>query len=339
MSFENQLNQIRKKQIPPIILLYGTEPYFIQNFKNELIKNVLKDDLDNLSSFDLDEIPIEEVITDVETYPFFGERKLIIATNPTFLTAKRVKLPFNHNIKQLEQYIHNPVDYSVLALILNEDKLDQRKKITKLLKEHAFIVDCSPIKEQNTIEWINKISKDLNIRIDAAAMEILELKLTNNLYLVQNELMKLAAYIGENGMVTKEIAEELVSHTEISSSLKLVDAVIERNLEQAFAIYKDLKKLNEEPIGMIALLAFQFRTILQVKLLKNKGYSQYQIARQLRAHSFVIKIASSRERLFSIQKLKNIIHQLTETDAMIKQGRMEQDIAFELLLYDLIHAD
>lgn len=337
MSYFKQLKKIRNKQYSQVILLYGTEAFFIRNFKNELIKQVLNGDRDNLSVYDLEETPIEEVIADVETYPFFGEKKLIFAHNPTFLTAKKIKLPFEHDLERLEQYIHQPVDYSILVLIANDEKLDQRRKITKLLNNRALVAECHPIKEHELNKWINNIAEDLKIKITPDAYEIFEAEFITNLHLIQNELMKLSMYVGENGIVTKEIAEQLIAHTEISSSLKLVDAVIERNLPKAFSIYKDLKKLEEEPIGIIALLAFQFRMILQVKLLKAKGYSQFQIEKQLKAHPYVIKIASKRERSFTADKLNDIIHRLTETDTVIKQGQMEQDIALEMLLYDLIH--
>lgn len=142
-------------------------------------------------------------------------------------------------------------------------------------------------------------------------------------------------YVGKNGVVTKEIAESLVSHTETNSSLRLVDAVIDHDLHKAISIYKDLEKMKEEPIGLIALLAFQFRTILRVKLLNQKGYSQSRMQKQIGAHPYVIKMASQRERQFPTGRLETIIDKLTRTDTAIKQGKMEKELAFELLLHEL----
>ncbi len=39
---------------------------------------------ENISTYDLSETSIQDVIADAETYPFFGEQKLIFATNPVF---------------------------------------------------------------------------------------------------------------------------------------------------------------------------------------------------------------------------------------------------------------
>ncbi len=337
MSYIKALQQVRENKVPPVILLYGLESFFIQNLKSEIVKKILGDSgSENLSTYDLGEIPIEEVIIEAETYPFFDSKKLIFANDPQFLTAKQKKLPFEHDLKKLEAYIKNPVDYSTIVFIGAYDKLDNRKKITKLMNKQAMVVECNPIKDHELNKWIKSLATELKITIAPEAYDVFEAELVVNLHLIQNELMKLATFVGKGGVVTKEIAENLISQTANSTALRLVDAVIERNLHKAISIYHDLEKTNEEPIALIALLAFQFRTIFQVKLLKQKAYSPAQIQKQLGAHPYVIKIASEREGRFSVEKLKAIIDQLTNADASIKQGKMDKKLVLELLLYELI---
>ncbi|SET61844.1 DNA polymerase III, delta subunit [Oceanobacillus limi] len=335
MSYLKAMEQLKKKQLPNILLLYGTETYFIQKLKDQVVKNL---DEDNLSTYDLSETPIQEVIGDAETYPFFGEQKVIIATNPVFLKAKSDKLTFEHDLNVLERYLQSPVDYSVVVFIAAYEKIDERKKISKLLKKTALVAECNPVKEFELSKWIKNLSDQYRITIRDDAYEIIENELSNNLNILENELAKIALYVGEDGVVTKDIAEELISHTVSSSSLRLVDTVIEGDLQKAISIYKDLEKMKEEPIAMIGLLAFQFRTILRVKLLKQKGYTQFQMQKQIGGHPYVIKVAMSREAKFTTERLQQIIDRLATADAVMKQGKMEKELAFELLLYDLIRA-
>lgn len=341
MSYLDVLKQIENKKISPMFLLYGKEPYFIQNLV-EAISNVVLSEEDqaneNFSTYDLEETPVEEVVGDAETYPFFGDAKLVIAHNPTFLQARNTALPFEHNLERLEYYINNPVNYSVLIFVAPYEKLDNRKRITKLLHKKATVATCNPIKEHEVSKWVVNLAAKFNINIANNAFEVFETELAADLHLIQNEVKKLALFVGENGIVTKEIAQQLLSQSMNSSALRLADAVMERNLHTAISIYKDLEKMNEEPIAMLALLAFQFRIILRVKLLKEKGYSQFQIQKQIGGHPYVIKLAYQRERRFSMSQLEQIIDKLTKTDASIKQGKMEKELAFELLLYDLINA-
>ncbi|MFD1362998.1 DNA polymerase III subunit delta [Lentibacillus salinarum] len=335
MTYMDVLQQVKQKQIAPVYLLYGTESYFIQNITNHITEAVADETGENLLVYDLEETPIQDVITDAETYPFFGGTKLIMANNPSFLKPKQEKLPFEHDLDVLINYLQQPVDYSVIVFTAPYEKIDQRKKVSKMLKQHCVTAECNPIKDYELKNWIKNLAGAMKVRIEDDALETLESELSTNLHQVWNELTKLATYTGENGVITKEMAENLIARTETGSSLRLVDAVIDRDLHKAVSIYKDLEKMKEDPIGLVALLAFQFRTILRVKLLSQKGYTQFQMQKQIGAHPYVIKMAGQRERKFSVDRLENIMDQLTRTDAAIKQGKMEKELAFELLLHEL----
>ncbi|WP_042223403.1 DNA polymerase III subunit delta [Oceanobacillus manasiensis] len=335
MSYQEVMKSL-KKEVSPVYMIYGTETYFIEKLKKELIKQVLGQDKENLSIYELDETPIQEVVTDTETYPFFGGRKLVFANNPVFLKAKPDKISFEHEVNVLEKYLSHPVDYTVLVLIAPYEKIDERKKVSKLLKKQATVAICNPIKEYEVNKWIKDLAVQFNITIDQDALEIFETELSTNLQMLENELTKLALYVGENGIITREVAEKLIAHTADNSSLRLVDAVIEGDLYKAIAIAKDLQKLKEEPIALIGLLSFQFRTILRVKLLKQKGYTQAQMQKQLGVHPYVIKIALSRERRFQLHVLQLIMDKLANADAAMKVGGMEKELTLELLLYDLV---
>ncbi|MFD1335414.1 DNA polymerase III subunit delta [Oceanobacillus iheyensis] len=337
MSITNIVNDI-KKSVQPVYLAFGTESYFLEELKQALIKQVLNGDTSNLSLYDLNEMPIQEVLTDAETFPFFEEKKLIIATNASFLKARPDKLSFEHNTSYLEDYVQNPPDYTVLLIIAPYEKLDERKKITKQLKNNSQLVDCQEIKEQDARKWLESIISKNNITMDAKAKDMLEAEVATNIQLLQSEIEKMALYVGEGGHVSEEDAQRLISHTPTSTSLAMVDAVMHGEIQRAMRIYKDLEKMNEDPIAMIGLLSYQFRMILRVKLMKQKGYTQFQMQKQIGAHPYVIKIAMSREKKISQDKLEQIIQRLAETDSVMKQGKMEKSLAFELLLMELIVA-
>ncbi|WLR46211.1 DNA polymerase III subunit delta [Halobacillus litoralis] len=322
-----------------VYLLYGEESYLIQEHKNKIIEKTLKkeDREFNISQYDLEETPIEDVITDAETFPFLGEGKVVIANHPVFLKAKPDKLPFEHDTDALLEYLQNPAEYTVLILVAPYEKLDERKKAFKQLKKNGEVISCQPVKEWDVDKWIQTLANDLHINVPHEIHELFTQEIGANLMALRKEMEKLALYVGEGGVVTREIAEQLLSHSAEASGLKLVDAVMEKDLGRAIRIYKDLEKLNEEPIALTALLASQFRIISQAKVLKQKGYGQNQMKSYIKAHPYVIKMALKRERAFSQQELNQIMNQLAETDHNLKQGKMEKALAFEMLLYRLIN--
>ncbi|MCT2537622.1 DNA polymerase III subunit delta [Aquibacillus koreensis] len=339
MNYFETIKALKKKQFSSLYLLQGTESYLIQDVKQHLLTYALaEEDKDtNISIYDLEETSIQEVIADAETYPFFGERKLIFAQNPVFLKAKPDKVAVEHDIDALQSYLLQPVDYSIVIFIAPYEKLDERKKVTKVMKKQCENVSCEPIKEWDLSKWIDNIIKQFHVSIEKPVYDLIAQETGANLLMLRNELEKLATYVGEGGTITYEIATNLLSHNTNTTGLKLVDAVIGKDLNKAIMIYKDLEKLNEDPIALLALLASQFRTIFHVKLLKQKGYSQQQMAQQLKVHPYVVKMSITRVEKFSFDELKEIISIFTETDANVKQGKMEKSLAFELLLYQLVN--
>ncbi|WP_182200525.1 DNA polymerase III subunit delta [Paraliobacillus salinarum] len=342
MDYFKAIKKIEQRQFQSIYLLQGTESYLVENIVNKLKQNGLmdNDDYANFIRYDLEETTIQEVIMDVETYPFFGERKIVLAYHPVFLTAKPDKTGLTHQIQSLLDYASNPVDYSILVLIAPYEKLDERKKITKTLKKQAEIIDCQPVKEWEIDKWIDYLVKQFHVGIEKAAYETITKETGPNLMLLEKEIEKMATYLGGNGTITPEVAEGLVAHQSATNSgFKLVDAVIAKQLGKAIETYQDLSKMNEEEIALVALLASQFRTLSHVKTLKKSGYSQQQMAQQLKVHPYVIKMSLSREKYFTKEKIESILNECANADIKIKQGLMDKKLVFELLLYQIIFSD
>lgn len=338
MSYLTCIEEIKKKKMEPVYYFYGTESYMIEALKQTLVEHSMpEEDYDtNLSIYDLEETPIQEVISDAETYPFFGERKLIIATNADFLRAKPVNTEVEHRPEVLVEYLDNPAPYSVLVIIAPYEKVDERKKVVKRMKKAAKTVECAPLKEWNVQQVIESIAEEHGVLMNEDVIHYFINEIGTNLMIIYSEMEKLTLYVGEGNTIRMEDAEILLSNQENSSALQLVDAIIAEDLGKAIAISKDLEKLNEEPIALLALVASQFRTLLHVKLLQKKGYTQKQLASELKIHPYVAKLSMSRQAKFQTQELKQAISLIAETDAQMKTGQMEKSLAFELLLYRLI---
>lgn len=72
----------------------------------------------DIMQFDLSEQPLDYVIDEADTIPFFTERKLIIAKNASFMkAAEKGKEKIDHNIPRLETWLSNPSDTAVTVLL------------------------------------------------------------------------------------------------------------------------------------------------------------------------------------------------------------------------------
>ncbi|MBE4908046.1 DNA polymerase III subunit delta [Bacillus luteolus] len=329
--------KIKNKQISSMYLFYGTETFLINELKEMLTSELLEEhEKDfNYAIYDLEETPIEVALEDAETLPFMGEKRMIVLKKPYFLTAEKGKEKVEHSLERLEKYILQPAPYSVIVFIAPYEKLDERKKITKLLKQHAEVLEVNALEEKDLIKWIGNRAAMFQVTFEDHAAKLLMQLTGPNLMLISKEIDKLSLYVGPEGDITQETVNLLVARTLEQNIFELIDKAVHRKLEEAFRIFYDLLKNNEEPIKILSLLATQFRMIYQVKELVRQGYGQQQIAGMLKVHPYRVKLAAGQSNLFSNEHLMGLVNHLAEMDYEIKNGKIDKKLAVELFLMKL----
>jgi DNA polymerase III subunit delta len=235
-------------------------------------------------------------------------------------------------IQLLEEYVNSPSPSAIIVIVVNAEKLDDRKKITKLLRKEAEVYEASLTDEKSLLRWIDNQLEPLQVKIeDEAALTLLHYA-RNSITLLVQEVNKMAMYVGRGGIIDNESVLLLSSKTIEDNIFELIDYVVQKNVSAAMLIFHDLLKLNEEPIKILSLLTSQFRLLYQVKDLSERGYGQHQIASHLKIHSYRVKLALQKVSLFTFEFLKNTIEELAEIDYSIKTGKIDKKLALELFI-------
>jgi DNA polymerase III subunit delta len=329
--------QINNKQFAQVYLLYGTESFLIHETIQLLISKVLKEEEKdfNFSTYDLEETPIEVALEDAETFPFIGDKRLIVLQNPVFLTSEKTKEKVEHNITKLEVFLTNPPPYSIVIIAAPYEKLDERKKITKELKRKAVVVEAKKLNDHELTKWIKDRLAINGVEMDSKAIEKMVGIAGSNLFVLTNELEKMSLFVGKDKRIDIQTVDLLVSKTLEQNIFELVEKVVHRKIAEALRIYYDLLKQNEEPIKILALLSGQFRLIYQVKELSRKGYGQQQMASSLKQHPYRVKLAAGQAHLFSEDELKRIVLLFAEADYEMKTGGLNKTMIIEMILFQL----
>ena len=320
-----------------IFLLYGLESYLMEQKINEIVQQRISNEERemNVTSYDLLFTPIEEVVQEAETLPFLSEQKVVIAKNAYFLTGQKPNSKIEHNLEILDQYIENPVDFSTLILTVSSEKLDERKKIVKNLKQNVTVEAFTSMKGRNLLDWINNIARIEKVFINPDAAQLLVYTVGEDLQTLMQEIKKMALYVGENKQIDLDVVKSLTARTLEQNIFTLIEKVANVEIEQAIRMFYDLLKNKEEPIKIVALLARQFRIMLFAKELAQKGYSNQQIGAQIGAHPYVVQLALQQAKRFSDQKLKKIMERLAEMDYEMKTGKKDKVLALELFFLSL----
>lgn len=329
--------KIKKKQFGSIYVLFGNESFLINETKQLLLSHVLEEgELEfNLSTYDLEETPIEVALEDAETLPFMGEKRLIFLNNPFFLTAEKSKSKVEHNLKKLESYIDEPAPYSIIVFSGNYEKLDERKKITKELKRKGIVLEAKKLSENELSTWVKERAAITGVEIDEDAIQQLLILVGTNLFMLTTEVDKLALYASDLKRIDIHMVDNLVSRSLEQNIFTLVDKIVQKKVDEALRIYYDLLKQNEEPLKILAVISNQFRLIYQVKELARKGYGQQQIAGFIKVHPFRVKLAAGQAQLFQDKELTDIMKMLAEADYQSKTGGMNKELLIEMFLFRL----
>ena len=313
-----------------IYLLYGKEGLLIQKEIDNIKKENELNDLD-VNEYELDTVSLKEALEDAETISFFHDKKAVILNHCTFLTGTTKKGSIEQPIALLEEYIKQPNPSTILILVVFSEKLDERKKIVKMLKKEVIV------KELNQVANQEQFVKDLfhGYQISRDDLNLFQKKVGNHLELLEQEAEKLKMASFQEKTITTELIQDITIQTIDLDIFGLIEAIVLKQKEKAMMMLDEMIKRGEEPLMILIMLANQFRIIYQAKELYQKGYTEKNIASMLSIHPFRIKKALEKGRMFSSEILLSYIKQLAELDYQIKNGGINKRLGLELFLLGL----
>ncbi|MBA9085143.1 DNA polymerase-3 subunit delta [Fontibacillus solani] len=337
MDIKSAIKDIKAGKVSPLYLCYGTEKYQIQEFVKLLQDQLVDRDQRDfaVATYDLTETPVEVVVEEAETLPFLVPRKLIIVRDSSLFMAGKEGGKLEHKIDALASYLNNPADHSVLLFLVNGEKLDERKKIVKAMKAAGTVLSFMPLGQNELVEWVIRGVEKRGCRMDREAAETLIAANGVQMTSLAVEVDKLCLYAGEGGLIDSAVVEQLVARSTEQNVFVMVEHIAGLKLDKALSIFYELLKQREEPIKIAALIARQFRIMLQVKDLARQSYSQQQIASQLGLHPYAVKVAGEQARKFEAAQLKAILNDLAQLDYKMKTGGIDKVLGLELFLLKL----
>ena len=337
MQAINDIKDLTVHTLPPILVLTGEDVGQFEWLKKDILQKIDYDPSDlNYSYFDMKETSYAVVELDLVSLPFFADEKIVILDHLLDLTTAKKRVLTDEDLKQFESYLEMPSE-STKLVIFAEGKLDSKRRLVKLLKREAQIVEAATPKDQDLKRYFASQAQELGLKFVEDALDQLLLKSGYDFGELQKNLALLQAY-KEDGQITLEDVEEAVPKTLQDNIFDLTQMILKRQIDLASNLVKDLRLQGEDEIKLIAIMLGQFRLFTQVKILSEEGQPESQIVTSLsdlsgrKINPYQVKFALRDSRRFSLPFLKQAMITLIETDYAIKSGKYDKDYLFDLAL-------
>lgn len=331
------IEKLSKESLPTLTVLAGEDLGQYSQAKETFLKQIGFDPSDlTYSYFDMSETTYQEAELDLESMPFFADEKVVIFDHFADMTTAKKSYLDDKELKRLERYLQSPVETTRLVLMAS-GKLDGKRRLVKLLKRDALVLETSPLKDAELKTYFQKKAHQEGLIFDTGVFEELLIKSNFDFSDVQKNMAFLKGYKAEGNISSKDIAEAIPKSLQ-DNIFDMTQLLLRGDINGVRELVHDLRLQGEDDIKLIAVMLGQFRTYLQVKLLSAQSKSEQQIVVSLsdylgrKVNPYQIRYALRDSRPLSIEFLKTSIKSLIETDYQIKTGTYDKEYLFDLAL-------
>ena len=313
------------------VLLQGSDLFWRDLCRVKLVEAYIAEGARDwaVSRFSLNETSLDAILQQAQTLPMLSPRQVVFISDLEALERKG-EAAREAIVKQLDTYFADPAPFTLL--VFEAAQLDQRMKLSKLLAEHALVVDldvggASP-------EMIVALASSLGVTIERDAADLLDQLAAGKLARVRIELQKLATYVGERGRITPAEVNELVLSAKTYSVWELADVLASGQRGRALKFLDSVLRDGEPAPAIVGALAWMFRKLLEAQEL-SRGASQWDAARILGMRPEQAQLALDRSRRIPRERLRAGLIALAEADNRLKLGGADQRAVMEFLLAQL----
>lgn len=297
-----------------IILLHGEDTYRAKKKMREIMeehKEKHKSGL-NLRYLEGKITSFDDLRNEILGISMFKEKKLVVVSD------------LFSNSKLKEEIIERGkafIDSDNVLLLIESSNILAKDKLLSFLEKEGKVHEFEPLSGVKLNSWVKEEVKELKGSIDEKALEKLIEYVGGDLWQMENEIKKLINY--SNDIKEKDI-EMMVKPKYETNVFDTIDAIGAKNKKKAIELLKEHAEKGDSVLYLLAMVASQIRNIIAVKTGANSGM-----------HPFVLRKATYQAKNFSLEDLKRIYQKIVDLDFEIKVGKIDQDMALDVLISEI----
>ena len=324
MKSEELGAKLQKGEISPLYYIYGDEPYLMERATRLLLeKLVTPESRDfNLNIYYGTECRGEEILDTAQTMPMFADWRVVL--------VKRGQALSQAALDTLLPYLQDPSPST--CLILQGEKIDQRKKFFTEFKKQGEMVECKRPYENQLGPFLKSEAALHHKRFDPVAAELLVYLVGNNLQELATQIEKVALFVGSRDTIGIDDVKAMVSDTKVDSVFELANALGGRDLPAALRRLQTILRDGEAPLMILSMITRHFRQIWQVRELMDRKVPDQEIARQTGINPYFLKGTMKQARNFRPADCLSLFERFFAADVAMKSGGKPGTVLGELVL-------
>ena len=322
LKYSELKNAIKDGAKPfPVYLLEGEDAYFRERGLAALKSRYLSEPSLNLAVFDGADCHGGEFASSLAAYPFMSEKRLTVA---------REFYPKRGSDKELEEFLSNPCETSIL-IILNEKPCEYLKK-----SGSVCFVDCSKADTSVLARWIKATCAAAEVNISAELAATVATYCLSDMTRIAAETEKLIDYAGKGGSITEEDVSLLVPRDTEYKIYEMTDYIGKKKFSQAYAVIAEMLGKGEPPQRIIISIYNYFRRLLFSAI---SGKTAAELASCFGIKEFAASKTIQQAKLFKLRPLKKIVDMLADSDYAVKSGLADADEKMWIAVFGIMTDD
>jgi DNA polymerase III subunit delta len=313
----------------PAVVLYGSERFLKQEALKRVARQVLGETGDELALTRLagGSTDLKTVVDTLLTVSMWSPRQLVVVEDADeFVTNFR---------DGLERYLERPAKKSVL--VLDVKSWPSTTRLAKKVAKVGLPLECGALKGAELFTWLAELSKARHgKKLDRPAAQLLVELAGTELGLLDQELAKLAAYVGNGPAIDAAAVEKLVGGWKTETTWKMLDAVRDGQLGPALELLDKLLTSGEHPLKLLGGINFVYRPIAKATELSRQGIPLSEALVQAGVKPFTIQPVTAYLRRVGRPRAERLFGWLQQADLDLKGASQLPDRAIiERLLVQL----
>lgn len=344
------LDEPAKHKIGPAVVLYGKERFLKLEAIKLVAAAVLGPDSDELGLVRLQgpATDLKTVVDSLLTVSMWSPRQVVLVEEADRRsrsrsgdesddeTEEQSKGNFVSSFRAgLEAYLERPAKKAVL--ILDVQSWPNNTRLAKKVAAIGLPLDCSELKGAALVGWIGKACRSRHgKKIDRAAAQLIIDLAGTELGLIDQELAKLAAYVGDSPMIDATAVEKLVGGWKMETTWKMLDAVRDAQVGTALELLEKLITAGEPAVKLLGGINYVFRPIARAVELSRQGQRTEEALAGEGVKPFNVKPVVDYLRRIKRPRAARILDWLLAADLDLKRSSGLSDrIVLERLLLQL----